>query len=71
MQIIIKKELYPNHFKIQDSAKIKRLKGKALIEENGYSIVEINNATYKPLKFALSMNSSVVLKLASWSGLGI
>jgi len=35
------------------SARIKRLRGKALIEDNGYSLVEINNATYKPFKLAL------------------
>jgi len=51
------------------SARVKRLKGKALIEENGCSgeyapafsnklhpcsiLVEINNAAYKPFKLAL------------------
>jgi hypothetical protein len=35
------------------SARIKRLRGKALIEENGCSLVEINNVAYKPFKFAL------------------
>ena len=35
------------------SARIKRLRGKALIEGNGCSLVEINNAAYKPFKLAL------------------
>jgi hypothetical protein len=35
------------------SARIKRLRGNALIEENGCSLVEINNAAYKPFKLAL------------------
>jgi len=34
-------------------ARVKRLRGKALIEENGYSLVKINNAAYKPFKLAL------------------
>jgi len=38
---------------MQDSARIKRLIGKALIEENSYSIVKINNAAYTPFKLAL------------------
>jgi hypothetical protein len=38
---------------IDHSARIKRFKGKALIEENGYSIVKINNAAYTPFKLAL------------------
>tara|TARA_B110001454_G_scaffold179331_1_gene172498 strand:- start:115 stop:294 length:180 start_codon:yes stop_codon:yes gene_type:complete len=38
---------------MHDSARIKRLRGKALIEENGCSLVEINNAEYKPFKLAL------------------
>jgi hypothetical protein len=38
---------------MQDSARIKRLIGKALIEENSYSIVKINNAAYMPFKLAL------------------
>jgi hypothetical protein len=33
--------------------RIKRLRGKALIEENGYSLVKINNAACKPFKLAL------------------
>jgi len=32
---------------------VKRLRGKALIEENGYSLVKSNNAAYKPFKLAL------------------
>jgi len=32
---------------------MKRLRGKALIEENGYSLIKINNAAYKPFKLAL------------------
>ena len=35
------------------SARIKRLRGKALIAKNGYSLVKINNAAYKPFKLAL------------------
>jgi hypothetical protein len=35
------------------SARIKRLRGKILIEENGCSLVEINNVAYKPFKLAL------------------
>jgi len=35
------------------SARIKRLRGKALIKENGCSLVKINNAAYKPFKLAL------------------
>jgi hypothetical protein len=31
-----------------ESSKIKRLIGKALIEENSYSIVKINNTAYAP-----------------------
>jgi len=34
------------------SASIKRLKGKALIEENGYPLLEINNAVFMPFKLA-------------------
>ena len=45
--------IYPCHFKMQDSARIKRLIGKALIEENSYSIVKINNTAYTPFKLAL------------------
>jgi hypothetical protein len=37
---------------IDHSARIKRFKGKALIEENGYSLVKINNAAYTPFKLA-------------------
>ena len=32
---------------------LKGLLGKALIAENGYSIVKINNAAYKPFQLAL------------------
>ncbi|PKH85271.1 hypothetical protein CXF79_18525 [Colwellia sp. Bg11-28] len=38
---------------MQDSARIKRLIGKVLIEGNSYSIVKINNADYTPFKLAL------------------
>jgi len=38
---------------LSHSARIKRLRSKALIEENGYSLVKINNAAYKPFKLAL------------------
>ncbi|PCI57638.1 MAG: hypothetical protein COB45_03365 [Gammaproteobacteria bacterium] len=44
---------HPNYFKMQDSARIKRLIGKALIEKNGYSLFEINSAAYMPFKLAL------------------
>jgi hypothetical protein len=44
---------YSCYLEILVSARIKRLRGKALIEENGCSLVEINNAAYKPLKLAL------------------
>jgi hypothetical protein len=33
--------------------RFKRLRDKALIEENGYSLIEINNAGCKPFKLAL------------------
>jgi len=45
--------LYSCYFEILVSARIKRLIGKGLIEENGCSIVEIDNVAYKPLKLAL------------------
>ena len=32
---------------------MKRLRGKAFIEENGYSLVEMNNDACKPFKLAL------------------
>jgi len=38
--------------------RIKRLRGKALIEENGYSLVKIKNAAYKPFKLTLRELSS-------------
>ncbi len=38
---------------IDHLARIKRLRGKALIEDNGYSLVEINNDAYKPFQLAL------------------
>ena len=41
--------LYPSHLKMQDSASRKRVSTKALIEDNGCSIVEINNAGDDPL----------------------
>jgi hypothetical protein len=41
--------IYPNHLKIQDSASRERVSIKALIEENGCAIVEINNAGDDPL----------------------
>ncbi len=37
-------EIYPNHFKMQDSVGIRNALGKALIEEHGYSLFKINNA---------------------------
>ena len=40
---------YPNHLGIQDSASRERAMYKALIEKNGCSIVEINNAGDDPL----------------------
>ncbi|WP_077285426.1 hypothetical protein [Cognaticolwellia aestuarii] len=42
-------DLYPNHLQMQDSASRKRVSTKALIERNGCSIVEINNAGDAPL----------------------
>jgi len=42
-------------------ARIKRLRGKALIEENGYSLVKINNTAYKPFKLALRELSSKLI----------
>jgi len=41
--------LYPLNLKIQISASRERARYKALIEENSYSIVEINNAGDDPL----------------------
>jgi len=41
--------IYPSNLKIQDSARRERVSIKALIEENGCSIVEINNAGDDPL----------------------
>jgi hypothetical protein len=40
--------IYPNHLKIQGSASRERGSIKALIEENGCSIVKINNAGGDP-----------------------
>jgi hypothetical protein len=40
--------IYPNHLKMQDSASRERVSIKALIEENGCSIVKINNAGGDP-----------------------
>ncbi len=40
--------LYQSDKFIDHLARIKRLRGKALVEENGYSLVKINNAAYKP-----------------------
>ena len=37
----------------QDSARIKKLRGKALIEENGNSLFKNNNAACKYFKLAL------------------
>jgi hypothetical protein len=49
----LKQYLYQVHYVISHSARIKRLRGKALIEDNGYSLVKINNAVCKPFKLAL------------------
>jgi hypothetical protein len=38
--------------------RVKSLRSKALIEENGYSLVKINNAAYKSFKLALRELSS-------------
>jgi len=38
--------------------KFKRLRGKALIEENGYSLIKINNVGGKPFKITLREFSS-------------
>ncbi len=35
--------VYPSHFKMQDSAEIRNALDEALIEDNSYSIVKINN----------------------------
>jgi len=37
-------DLYPNHFKMQDSVGVINALDKALIAENGYSLFKINNA---------------------------
>ena len=37
------KQLYSSHFKMQDSAGIRSVLRQALIEENSYSIVKLNN----------------------------
>jgi len=42
-------------------ARIKRLRGKALIEENGYSLLKIYNAAYKLFKLALRELSSKLI----------
>ena len=42
-------DVYPFHFKIQFSASRERVSTKALVEENSYSIVEINNDGDNPL----------------------
>ena len=36
--------IYSNHFKLHDSVGIRNVLGKALIVENGYSLIKINNA---------------------------
>ena len=41
--------IYPSHLKMQVSASRERVRYKALIEENSYSIVKINNAVDDPL----------------------
>jgi len=46
-------DVYSCYFEILVSARIKRLRGKAFIEDNGCSLIEINNAAYKPFKLAL------------------
>ena len=45
----INKSIYSNHLKMQDCASRKRVITQALIERNGCSIVEINNAADEPL----------------------
>jgi hypothetical protein len=42
-------DVYPCYFKIQFSASRERVSTKALVEENSYSIVEINNDGDNPL----------------------
>ena len=37
------KFIYPSHFKMQDPVGVRSALGKALIAENGYSLVKINN----------------------------
>ncbi len=53
-----------------DSARIKRFRGKALIEDNGHSLVKINIAACKPLPF-IRYSPFGVLKRASSSSTGI
>jgi len=38
---------------------MKRLRGKALIEENGYSLVKINNAAFEPFKLAIGSSLAI------------
>jgi hypothetical protein len=45
--------LYPYYFKIRLSASRERVSTKALIEENSYSIVKINNVGGDPLSACL------------------
>jgi len=60
---------------MQDSVRIKRLRGKALIEDKGFSLIKVNKAAYKPLKLTLrgllNKTCSTVLNLAFGSGMGI
>jgi hypothetical protein len=61
--------LYPLHLKMQVSASRERVRYKALIEENGYSLVEINNDGDDPFspcpKGAKLKNQSCVAILAN------
>jgi len=47
--LIFYPKLYPSHLRGQNSASRERVSTKAVIEENGCSIVEINNAVDDPL----------------------
>jgi len=55
------KSLYQSELLTEHFARIKRFRDKALIEENGYSLVKINNAVYKPFKLALWELSSKLI----------
>ena len=49
MTRLVSNYIYPLHLKMQVSASRERVRFKALIKDNGYSLVEINNAGDDPL----------------------